>query len=253
MDDLAHRQSNSISAEEWTARTDLAAAHRLCEINGWTDLIFNHLTVRVPGEPQNFLIKRHSLMFEEVTASNLVKVDLAKPVNTEEDDVNLAGFVIHSAVYNARPDVNAVMHVHSDPGIAISARKGGLRCLSQESMMFYDRVSYHDFEGIALDTDECDRLGKNLGRNNTMILRNHGVLTCGATVADATLRLRNLLMVAEQQLRIEAMGAEVNEVPAEVCEKTAQQYERLVHKHGRRTEWAAMLRWLDRRDPSYRT
>jgi ribulose-5-phosphate 4-epimerase/fuculose-1-phosphate aldolase len=244
---------NSVSAAEWAARVDLAAAHRVAELNHWTDLIFNHFTVRVPGEPDHFLIKRHGLMFEEVTASNLLKVDLDGAIVGDDDEVNAAGFTIHSAVYRARPDINAVMHVHSDAGVAISARKNGLRCLCQEAMLFYNRVSYHDFEGIALDIGERDRLGANLGRNRTMILRNHGLLTCSDTVADAALRLRTLIMVCETQLRIEAMGAAINEPAAEVCEHTAQQYEALGKKHGRRQEWQAMLRWLDRRDPSYRS
>jgi ribulose-5-phosphate 4-epimerase/fuculose-1-phosphate aldolase len=243
---------NSVSAAEWEARVDLAAAHRLAELKDWTDLIFNHFTVRVPGEPDHFLIKRHTLFFEEVTASNLVKVDLKGEALGAEDDVNTAGFVIHSAVYAARPDVNAVMHLHSQVGTAISARKGGLRYLCQEAMQFYDRVAYHDFEGIALDMDERDRLARDLGRKNTMIMRNHGLLTCGGSVGAAMLALRNLIMVAETQLQIEATGAEINEPPPEVCERTARQYELLVHKHGRRTEWQGVLRFLDRRDPSYR-
>ena len=243
---------NDVSAAEWQARVDLAAAHRLAEINNWTDLIFNHFTVRVPGEPGRFLIKRHSLVFEEVTASNLVKVDVeGAPVGTEAD-VNPAGFTIHSAVYHARPDVEAVMHLHSQAGTAISARKGGMRFLCQEAMQFYNRVGYHDFEGIALDTEERERLAANLGRNNTMILRNHGLLTCGRSVAEAMLSLRHLIMVMEMQLQIEATGAEINEPSPDVCERTAQQYEALARKHGRQTEWQGVLRWLDRRDSSYR-
>jgi ribulose-5-phosphate 4-epimerase/fuculose-1-phosphate aldolase len=243
---------NDVSAAEWEARVDLAGAHRLAAINRWTDLIFNHFTVRVPGERDHFLIKRHTLFFEEVTASNLVKVNLDGEAVGTEEDVNPAGFVIHSAVYKARPDVNAVMHLHSQAGTAISARKGGLRCLNQEAMQFYNRVSYHDFEGIALDTDECDRLGRDLGRNRAMILRNHGLLTCGDSVADAALALRMLITVAEVQLQIEATGAEINEPPSEVCERTAQQFEAMAKKHGHRAEWQGVLRWLDRRDPAYR-
>lgn len=243
---------NELSAAEWEARVDLAGAHRLAAINRWTDLIFNHFTVRVPDEPDHFLIKRHTLFFEEVTASNLVKIDLGgEPVGADED-VNLAGFVIHSAVYKARPDVNAVMHLHSQAGTAISARKGGLRFLNQEAMQFYNRIGYHDFEGIALDTEECNRLGRDLAGHKAMILRNHGLLTCGNSVADAALTLRMLIIVAEVQLQIEATGAAINEPPPEVCERTAQQFEALGKKHGRRAEWQGVLRWLDRRDPSYR-
>ncbi len=243
---------NAVAEAEWAARVDLAAAHRLAEWNGWTDLIFNHLTVRVPDEPDHFLIKRHGLMFEEVTASNLVKIDLAGNAVGAEDDVNTAGFIIHSAVYQARPDVNAVMHVHSDPGIAVSALKGGLRCLCQEAMQFYNRVSYHDFEGIALDLDERERLAAHLGQTKAMIMRNHGVLTCSDTVADAALKLRTLIMAAETQLRILSAGDAIHEPSPEVCEHTARQYEELGRKHGRRAEWQAVLRWLDRKDPSYR-
>ena len=253
MDHVQHApRRNAVSAAEWAARVDLAGAHRMAAINRWTDLIFNHFTVRIPDEPDHFLIKRHPLLFEEVTASNLVKVNIeGKPVGVDED-VNLAGFVIHSAVYKARSDINAVMHLHSQAGTAISARKDGLRCLSQEAMQFYNRVSYHDFEGIALDTDECGRLGRDLGRNKSMILRNHGLLTCGDTVADAALTLRTLIMSAETQLQVEATGAAINEPPPEVCERTALQFEALAKKHGRRAEWQGMLRWLDRTDSSYR-
>ena len=243
---------NSVPPAEWAARVDLAAAHRLAELSDWTDLIFNHFTVRVPGEPDHFLIKRHSLMFEEVTASNLVKVDLAGEPVGEGKDVNLAGFTIHSAVYRARPDVQAVMHVHSGPGIAVSAMKDGLRCLCQEAMMFYNRVSYHDFEGVAVDSAECDRLGRDLGKNNVMILRNHGLVTCGVSTPEAVLLLRNLIMAADAQLRIEAAGQAIHEPPPEVCERTARQFEGLHRKSGWRVEWEAVRRWLDRKDPSYR-
>jgi ribulose-5-phosphate 4-epimerase/fuculose-1-phosphate aldolase len=253
MDQIQHApRRNDVSAAEWEARVDLAAAYRMAAINQWSDLIFNHFTVRVPGEPDHFLIKPHRLFFEEVTASNLGKVNLTgEPVGAEED-VNLAGFIIHSAIYKARPDVNAVMHLHSQAGTAISARKGGLRFLNQEAMQFYNRIGYHDFEGIALDTGECERLGRDLGPHKAMILRNHGILTCAGTVADAMLTLRMLIVVAEVQLQIEATGAEISEPPPDVCERTAQQFEALAKKSGRRDEWQGVLRWLDRKDPSYR-
>lgn len=243
---------NDVTQKEWEARVDLAAAYRMAAINRWTDLIFNHFTVRVPDEPDHFLIKRHTLFFEEVTASNLVKVNLTgEPVGIDQD-VNLAGFIIHSAVYKVRPDVNAIMHLHSQAGTAVSAKKCGLRFLCQEAMLFYNRIGYHDFEGIALDEGECERLGRDLGRHNTMILRNHGLLTCSDTVADAMLNLRTLIQVAEMQLQVEAGGSEVNEPPAEICERTARQFEALHAKSGRRDEWQGVLRWLDRADPSYR-
>ncbi len=240
-----------VSAQEWEARVDLAAAHRLAELMGWTDLIYNHFTVRVPGEPGRFLLKQHGLMFEEVTASNLVKIgEDGKPVE-EDADINPAAFTIHSAVYAARPEVNAVLHLHSAPGIALSASKRGLRWLSQDAMTFYDRISYHEFEGVALDLEERERIGRALGRNKAMILRNHGLLTCGDTVADAALRLRRLIDCAEVQLRIEAAGTEIVEPSPEVCERTAQQLEQLYRKDQGRPQWAAIRRWLDRKDPSY--
>ena len=188
-----------VSAAEWEARVNLAAAYRFAEYSQWTDLIFNHFTLRVPGEPRHFLVKQHELMFEEVTASNLLKVDIEGNAVGEAEHVNAAGFTIHTGIFNARPDVNAIVHIHSPAGMVLAAHKHGLRYLCQDAMMFYNRVGYHDFEGVATDLGERERLARSLGRHNTLILRNHGLLTCGKTIHDATILMHNLVNVAEVQ------------------------------------------------------
>jgi ribulose-5-phosphate 4-epimerase/fuculose-1-phosphate aldolase len=244
---------NSMPPAEWAARVDLAAAYRWAQHAGWNDLIFNHITLRVPGEPGFFLIKPHELLFEEVTASSLLKLDMeGRPVGADSP-INPAATTIHTAVLAARPDLNAVMHVHTQPGIAISAMKGGLKFLCQEAMLFYNRISYHDFEGIATDSEECARLTRDLGPSNrAVILRNHGLLTCGGNIAEAVTSMRILVSVADMQLRLMATGAEIIEPLADVCERTAQQFERARLTNQHRAEWDAILRKLDGIDSSYR-
>ncbi len=244
---------NSIPPAEWAARVDLAAAYRWAQHAGWNDLIFNHITLRVPGEPDFFLIKPHELLFEEVTASSLLKLDMeGRPVGADTP-INPAATTIHTAVLAARPDLTAVLHVHTQPGIAISAMKGGLKFLCQEAMLFYNRISYHDFEGIATDSEECARLARDLGPSNrAVILRNHGLLTCGGNIAEAVTSMRILVSICDMQLRLMATGAEINEPSPAVCERTARQFEkaRLTHQH--RAEWNAILRKLDGIDSSFR-
>ena len=243
---------DSVSAAEWQARVELAAAHRYAEHCQWTDLIFNHFTVRVPGEPGHFLVKQHELMFEEVTASNLLKISMdGKPVGTDAK-VNAAGYTIHTAIFEARPDVAAIAHIHSTPGMVLAAHAQGMRYLCQDAMMFYNRVGYHDFEGIALDLDERERLGRNLGQHNVLIMRNHGLLTCGQSIGQAVVLMHSLVGVAEVQARMEATGQEMCVPPPEVCEKTAQQFERFVQRDHCEPQWQAIMRWLDRRDASFR-
>ena len=246
--------SNSMPPAEWAARVDLAAAYRFAQYAGWNDSIFNHITLRVPGEEDHFLIKPHELLFEEVTASNLLKLDMeGRPIG-EDKPINPAATTIHTAVLMARPELNAVMHMHTQPGIAISALKGGLKFLCQEAMLFYNRISYHDFEGIATDSDECARLGRDLGpKNRAVILRNHGLLTCGSTIAEAVTGMKILIAVADMQLRLMATGGEILEPSPEVCERTARQFENArIGGQNHRAEWAAILRKLDGRDPSFR-
>lgn len=243
---------NSIPPAEWQARVDLAAAYRWAQHAGWNDSIFNHITLRVPGEPEHFLIKPHELMFEEVTASSLLKLDMEGRAMGEEKPINPAATTIHTAVLVARPDINAVAHVHTEPGIAISALKGGLKYFCQDAMNFYDRIGYHDFEGIATDTEECARLARDLGlANHSLILRNHGLLTTGHTMAGAVTAMAMLIRIADAQLRLMAADRDIVEPPPEVCERTAKQFDKQ-RAGGGRTEWAAILRKLDRIDPSFR-
>ena len=243
---------DQVSAAEWQARIDLAAAYRLVAYKEWDGGIFNHLSLRVPDEADSFLLKPNDLMFDEVTASSLKKLDLHGEPQGFHHNVNAAGFTIHSAVLNARPEINAVCHVHTTVGEAISARTEGLRCLTQGSMKFYNRIGYHDFEGVAEEPGECERLAHDLGQHKAMILRNHGLLTCGRNMGEAVGNLADLMGAAEAQLRIEATGAEIHEVPPEVCEKAAQQFEAFFQRSQNRTEWDAVLRLLDRKDPSFR-
>jgi ribulose-5-phosphate 4-epimerase/fuculose-1-phosphate aldolase len=176
-----------VSAEEWALRVDLAAAYRLVALYGWDDMIFTHLSVRVPGPEHHFLINPYNLMFEEITASSLVKIDLdGKPVGETPYITNPAGFTVHSSIHMARDDAHAVIHLHTPSGQAVAAQAEGLLPISQTAMAVYSRLSYHDYEGIAVDLDERERLGADLGATNTaMILRNHGTLTVGKSVAEA--------------------------------------------------------------------
>ena len=179
-----------ISAEEWQIRVDLAAAYRLVDHYGWTDMIFTHLSARVPGPEHHFLINPYGLMFDEVTASNLVKIDLnGNIVLSSGYDVNPAGFCIHSAIHMAREDARAVMHLHTDDGVAVSAMADGLMPVTQTAMVIQDEVAYHEYEGVALDLDERSRLVRDIGDKKLMILRNHGTLAVGATVSDCFMML----------------------------------------------------------------
>ena len=233
-------------------RIDLAAGYRYADQNGWADLIFNHITARSTNNPEHLLIKPHALMFAEVTASSLLTVTFdGAPVGNHEA-INAAALTIHTAVLMARPEINAVMHIHSKPGLAISARAGGLRYLTQESMMFFNRLAYHDFEGLAHDLDERGRLARDLGSHKAMILRNHGLLTCGRTVQEAVLQMRDLVIAAEAQLTIEATGAAVTEPSPRVCEHTARQFEAAYGRNEWMPQWNAVKRSLDRTDASYK-
>jgi ribulose-5-phosphate 4-epimerase/fuculose-1-phosphate aldolase len=243
---------SSIPPAEWQARVDLAAAYRWAQYAGWNDSIFNHITLRVPGEPDHFLIKPHELLFEEVTASSLLKLDMeGRPLGADKP-INPAATTIHTAVLVARPDTNAVMHVHTEEGIAISAVKGGLKFFCQDAMNFYNRTGYHDFEGIATDSEECARLARDLGTtNHSVILRNHGLLTTGANISRAVTTMAMLIRVADAQLRLMASGAEIIQPSPEVCEHTAKQFDKN-RATGGEVEWAAILRKLDTIDPSFR-
>ena len=243
--------SGAIATAEHTARVNLAAAHRLAEVFGWTQLIYNHFTCRVPGEPHHFLVKPHQTMFREVTASGLIKLDLDGRAADPHAEVNAAGFAIHTAVLKARSDVNAVVHIHTDAGIAISAHKEGLRFMSQASMRFYGRLAYHDYYGIA-ELDEAESIARDIGSAKAMILRNHGLLVVGRSIAEAMSRMNYLTSAIESQLKLEATGAHnILIPPADMCDKAARQWDAL-EDSGKLAEWPAMLRWMDSIDNGYR-
>jgi ribulose-5-phosphate 4-epimerase/fuculose-1-phosphate aldolase len=248
--DLAKVSSDQISQAEWEARVDLAAVYRLLAHYGWDDVIYNHSSMRVPGEPRMFLMKKHELLYTEVTASNLVKVNMDQDLD-EKSGVNRPGFTLHGGVLGARADVNCAVHVHTENGVALSGLKHGLRMISQQALRFYKRVGYHVYEGITEDFDERARINKDLGQNRALILQHHGMLTVGKTAREAFVLMKYLLTAAEIQLKMEATGAELLEVPADVCAKTAEQFQH--HDSGRgSSDWPANLRMLDAIDPSYR-
>jgi ribulose-5-phosphate 4-epimerase/fuculose-1-phosphate aldolase len=239
--------------EEWDTRVDLAAAYRLIHHYGMTDLIYTHISARVPGKEEHFLINPMGWMFDEVTASSLVKIDLeGNNVEGTNTPINYAGFVIHSAVHAARHDVQCVLHTHTPAGMAISMLKGGLQPLSQHAQMFYGAIAYHGYEGIALDTDERKRLVADLGDKPVMILRNHGLLTAGATVGHAFSYMYHLEKACQAQLLAMGTGQEIVTPPEEVSQKTRAQVLSPKTSVGRQ-EWPALLRMLDRMDPSYRS
>jgi len=241
----------AVSSAEWQARVDLAAVYRLVAHYGWDDLIYNHCSMRVPEEPRLFLMKHHELLWTEVTASNLVKVDMDADLD-ERAGVNRPGFTLHGGVLRGRADVSCAVHVHTRTGMAIAGLEGGLRMVSQEAVRFFGCIGYHAYEGITEDFGERERLIADLGDNRAMILHNHGVLTVGKTARDAFVLMKHLLEAAEIQLAMQATGAGMIEISPEVCRKTLAQYER--HDSGRGSaDWPAYLRMLDRIDPGYRT
>jgi ribulose-5-phosphate 4-epimerase/fuculose-1-phosphate aldolase len=206
--------------------------------------------MRVPGEPRSFLMKKHDLLYTEVTASNLVKVSMDGDLD-EKSGVNRPGFTLHGGVLSARDDVNCAVHVHTNVGMAIGGLKHGLRMVSQQAIRFYQRIGYHAYEGITEDFAERARINADLGKNRAMIMRNHGLLTVGKTTREAFVLMKALLDAADIQLKLEATQAELVEIPPAVCAKTAEQYEH--HDSGRGShDWAAYLRMLDTIDTSYR-
>jgi ribulose-5-phosphate 4-epimerase/fuculose-1-phosphate aldolase len=245
---------DQVSPEEWAARVDLACAYRLVAHHGWTWMIYNHISARVPGHEGEFLLNPFGLHYTEVTASNLVKIDLdGKILDGSPHPINDAGFTIHSAIHGARADVAAVLHTHTEAGGAVSALEAGLLPFSQDALIFYNRIAYHDFEGIALDLDERSRLVRDLGPHHAMILRNHGLLTCGRSIAEAFLFMFQLERVCRSQLALMATGAQIRLPPPEVCEKTALQYPCNRGEPAGAHEWPHWVRMMDRLDPSYRS
>ncbi len=241
-----------ISEAERQVRVDLAAAYRLAYRHGWDDLIYTHISARVPSVHDEFLVNAFGLCFEEITASNLVKIDIDGTIIGESEyPVNAAGFVIHGAIHKAVPEMTCVMHLHTPAGIAVSAMESGLLPLSQHAMRFHGRVAYHEFEGIALSPEEEKRLVADLGQHRVMILRNHGLLTCGESVAEAFVYMYYLEMAC--RIQIAAMAAEqLHMPPTKIPALTASQFAEDIDPPGSR-EWPAMLRRLDRECPDYRS
>lgn len=244
---------NQVSAEEWQARVDLAAAYRLVAHYGWDDLIFTHLSARVPGPEHHFLINPYGMMFEEITASSLVKVNLeGQMVLPSSYFINPAGFTIHSAVHAAREDALCVIHLHTDYGIAVSAQADGLLPISQQSLFALASVAYHNYEGLALNEDEKSRLVGDLGNKSYMILRNHGLLTIGKTPAEAFLSMYILESACRIQILAQSGGATLLPVPQPIVEGVASQLDAVTVGQGAQLAWPGLLRKLDRIDPSYR-
>jgi ribulose-5-phosphate 4-epimerase/fuculose-1-phosphate aldolase len=240
------------TAEE-ALRVDLAACYRLIALHRWDDLVFTHISARVPGPAHHFLINPYGMLFEEITASSLVKVDeRGEKVSPSPFPVNPAGFVIHSAVHAARPEVTCVVHTHTRDGIAVASQKDGLLPISQQATIALASLGYHDYEGIALRDEEKPRLQRDLGQNQALILRNHGLLTVGATVADAFLAMYVLQRACEIQIAAQSSGAPLVQVDARIASGVKENVVAVTKGLGGGLAWPGLLRKLDRLDPSYR-
>jgi len=242
----------NIDPQEWEIRCDLAAAYRLIAHFGMDDLIFTHLSARLPGKDHRFLLNPFGLLFDEMTASSLVTVDpeghAIEPV--DEAKINNAGFTIHSAVHMSRPDAQCVMHTHTIAGMAVAAQEQGLLPLNQMSMQFYGRLAYHDYEGIALDLDERERLVRDLGDRDVMMLKHHGLLTTGRSVGEAFYNMYYLEQACRLQVAATQGGQKVTMPSADVATHTADQFNRIGTIKGERP-WTALRRKLDRISPDY--
>ena len=244
--------------EEWQARVDLAACYRLVDLYGMSDMMANHISAHVPGEPGAFLINAYGMMYEEITASSLIKVDLAGEILARPDfgpldyGVNRAGYVIHSAIHEARPEVACVIHTHSRASMAVSALACGLLPITQTAMRFL-KVGYHDYQGVVLDGDEKASLLTDLGQGEALILRNHGALVVGRTVGETFNWMHRLELACHTQLAAMATGTALHPVPQPVLEATWNNYQRGTRRPYGLMEWPALLRKLDRLDPGYKT
>ncbi len=255
MSTAAHHPSirAQVSTEEWQTRVDLAAAYRLVASYGWDDLIFTHISSRVSGPEHHFLINPYGMMFDEITASSLVKIDLnGNKVVESPHIVNPAGFTIHSAVHAAREDALCVMHLHTLHGIAVSVQKDGLLPISQQSLFALASIAYHGYEGLALNEEEKPRLVADLGNKTYMILRNHGLLTVGRTAAEAFLAMYILESACRIQILAQAGGVDLLPIADTILERAASQLGAVTAGQGAQLAWPGLLRRLDRLDPSYR-
>lgn len=242
-----------VSDEEWQTRVDLAACYRLIAMYGWDDLVFTHISARVPGPDEHFLINPYGMLFEEITASSLVKVDLnGDKVVDSPFLVNPAGFTIHSAIHAARHDVGCVLHTHTRAGCAVAAQEQGLLPLSQISTVVLTSVGYHDYEGIALNEEEKPRLVADLGEKTSLILRNHGLLTVGISIPDAFLAMYSLETACQIQIGAMAGGAALIHVNPQIVAGMQAQADAVLKGMGGMIAWPGLMRKLDRRDSSFR-
>lgn len=241
---------NKVSAEEWQARVELAALYRLVAMYGWDDLIYTHISARIPGPEHHFLINPYGMLFEEITASSLVKIDLDGAILQETPYfINPAGFTIHSAIHSAREDAKFVMHLHSDQGVAVAAQKDGLLPLSQHALIVLPRLAYHDYEGIALNHDERERLVADIGDKTLMLLRNHGTLAVGDTAANCWVGMYYLERACTMQ--VQAMSAGRDNVLIASDASQAEVRNQVARGIGGALAWPACLRKLDRQLPGY--
>ena len=239
------------NSPEWAARVHLAACYRLCALNNWDDLIYTHISAVIPGEPDHYLINPFGMQFDEITASSLLKVNVRGELLPHQSGmVNPTGFAIHGAIHRARPDAHCVMHLHNTAGIAVSAQRDGLLPLSQHAMRFMGHLGYHEYEGLALTESEGSRLVSNLGSCPAMLLRNHGTLTVGRTVAEAYVVMATLIKACEIQVAALSSPNLITPEPVIIAKAAAD-----LHDFGAEEgalEWPALLRKLDRIDPSYK-
>lgn len=251
------RNVANISDAEWETRVDLAAAYRLVDHYGWSDFLATHLSARVPDTEGQFLINPFGMLFEEMTASSLVKVDLDGNILSDTDyGINPAGFTFHSAVHMAGPDTLWAIHTHTPAGCAVATQKRGLLPLTQHALAVLDHTGYHDYEGISTDLDERERIARDIADHNVLILRNHGLLTVGRTAGEAFMWMARAERACRMQIAFQQAGAEATEIPQEVVESTFETNRFNNSKEGYRTigehEWPAFRRKLDRMDPSYK-
>jgi ribulose-5-phosphate 4-epimerase/fuculose-1-phosphate aldolase len=252
MNDAALDVRSTVSAAEWRLRVDLAACYRLVAMFHWDDLIFTHISARLPGPEHHFLINPYGMMFDEISASSLVKVDLhGNKVAPSPYDINPAGFTIHSAIHAAREDAACVLHVHSVNGVAVSAQRDGLLPLSQHSMFVLSSLAYHDYEGVALNEDEKPRLVRDLGDRRFLLLRNHGLLTVGRSVAEAFVAMYFFETSCMIQVRAQGGGQPLLRIGDAIVSGAQEQWEKVTHGAGGGLAWPALLRRLDRMSPGY--
>jgi len=242
-----------VSEAEWQLRVDLAACYRLVAHYGWDDLIFTHISARIPGDGHHFLLNPYGMTFDEVTASSLVKIDLeGRKVMESPYEINPAGFTIHSAIHAAREDAKCVLHTHSINGVAVSASKQGVLPISQQSIFVLASLGYHDYEGVALHEGEKPRLVRDLGDKSFLMLRNHGLLTVGATIADAFLLMYLFESACMIQLRAQAAAAELIPIDTKIVAGAQMMAKQVTRSAGGGLAWPGLLRKLDRIDRSYR-